>query len=115
MAIPAATMRRPRGKLQLNEAGEPIYGERDGIDLEKIRELGLPFWLAGGYGAPEKLRQALAAGAAGVQAGTAFAFCAELWDDYKQALLQKVISGEARVFSDPLWSRFRRCPCLGIT
>jgi nitronate monooxygenase len=33
----------PRGKLQLDEAGEPIYGERDRVDLGKIRELGLPF------------------------------------------------------------------------
>ena len=85
----------PRGKLQLNEANEPIYGERDRVDLEKMRELGLPFWLAGGYGAAERLREAFAAGATGVQVGTAFAFCAEsgLRDDYKQALLKKAFRG----------------------
>jgi nitronate monooxygenase len=96
----------PRGKLQLNEAGEPIYGERDKVDLEKMRELGLPFWLAGGYGTAEKLREALAAGATGVQVGTAFAFCTEsgLREDYKQAVLKKAISGEAKVFTDPLAS-----------
>jgi nitronate monooxygenase len=96
----------PRGKLQFDEAGEAIYGERDRVDLEKIRELGLPFWLAGGYGAPEKLREALTAGATGIQVGTAFAFCAEsgLRDDYKQALLQKVVSGDARVVTDCLAS-----------
>ncbi len=96
----------PRGKLQLNEAGEPIYGERDTVDLKKMRELGLPFWLAGGYGSAEKLREALAAGATGVQVGSAFAFCAEsgLRDDYKQALLKKAISGQAKVFTDPLAS-----------
>jgi nitronate monooxygenase len=89
----------PRGKPQLDEAGDAVYGERDRVDLEKIRELGLPFWLAGGYGTPEKLREALAGGAAGVQVGTAFAYCAEsgLRSDYKQAILQKVISCEARV------------------
>lgn len=93
----------PRGKMQLDDAGDAVYGERDRVDVEKIRELGLPFWLAGGYGTPEKLRQALAAGAAGVQVGTAFAYCAEsgLRNDYKQAILQKVISGEARVATDP--------------
>lgn len=92
----------PRGKPQRTEAGEPVYGERDKVDLGKIRELGLPFWLAGGYGTAEKLREALAAGATGVQVGTAFAFCAEsdLREDYKQALLQKAISGEARIFTD---------------
>ena len=82
----------PRGKLQLDEAGEAIYGERDKVDLEKIRELGLPFWLAGGYGAPEKLREALSIGATGVQVGTAFAFCNEsaLRVDYKQAPIGKI-------------------------
>ncbi|MBI4479060.1 MAG: nitronate monooxygenase [Acidobacteria bacterium] len=96
----------PRGKLQLSQAGEPVYGERDRVDLAKLRELKLPFWLAGGYGSPEKLRDALASGAAGVQVGTAFAFCAEsaLRNDYKQALLEKVVSGEARVSTDPLAS-----------
>ncbi len=92
----------PRGKLQLDEAGEVIYGERDKVDLGKIRELGVPFWLAGGYGSPEKLREAVSAGAAGVQVGTPFAFCAEsgMRDDFKQALLLKAIRGETRVSTD---------------
>jgi nitronate monooxygenase len=96
----------PRGKLQFDETGEAIYGERDRVDLAKIRELGLPFWLAGGYGAPDKLREALSAGAAGIQVGTAFALSAEsgLRDDYKQALLKKVISGDACVVTDCLAS-----------
>jgi nitronate monooxygenase len=96
----------PRGRLQLNEKGEPIYGERDTVDLGKMRELGLPFWLAGGYGSAEKLCEALTAGATGVQVGTAFAFCAEsgLRDDYKQALLSQAILGQAKVFTDPLAS-----------
>lgn len=96
----------PRGKVQLNEIGEPIYGERDHVDLEKIRELGLPFWLAGGYGSPEGLADALAAGATGVQVGTAFAFCTEsgLRRDYKQAILDQVVAGKACVFTDAVAS-----------
>ena len=96
----------PRGKLQLTEAGEPIYGERDDIDIAKLCELGVPFWLAGGYGHPEKLREALAQGAAGVQVGTAFEFASEsgLREDYKRELLNKVIAGTAHVFTDPLAS-----------
>jgi nitronate monooxygenase len=92
----------PRGKLQLDAAGEPVYGDRDVVDLEKMRELGAPFWLAGGYGSAEKLREALAAGAAGVQVGTPFAFCEEsgLRADYKQALLQN----PGRVTTDVLAS-----------
>lgn len=96
----------PRGKLQLSELGEPIYGERDAIDIPKLCELGVPFWLAGGYGHPDMLREALALGAAGIQVGTAFAFTSEsgLKDEYKQALLDKVIAGTASVFTDPLAS-----------
>jgi nitronate monooxygenase len=99
----------PRGKMQLSDAGEPIYGERDAIDIAKLRELGVPFWLAGGYGHPQKLREALAQGAAGIQVGTAFEFAEEsgLREDYKRALLQKAISGEAHVFTDPLASPTR--------
>ncbi|HEU4453490.1 MAG TPA: nitronate monooxygenase [Longimicrobium sp.] len=67
----------PRGELVLNERGEPQYGERDEVDLEKMKEHGLPFWLAGGAGSPEKLREALDAGAAGIQVGTLFAYADE--------------------------------------
>jgi nitronate monooxygenase len=96
----------PRGKLQLSELGEPVYGERDAIDIAKLRELGVPFWLAGGYGHPEKVREALAQGAAGVQVGTAFELAWEsgLREDYKDALLAEVIAGKACVFTDPLAS-----------
>jgi nitronate monooxygenase len=96
----------PRGKLQLDESGEAVYGERDKVDLAKLRELGKPFWLAGGYGSAEKLREAKAEGAAGIQVGTAFAFCSEsgMREDYRLALLAKAAAGTARVFTDPLAS-----------
>jgi nitronate monooxygenase len=96
----------PRGKGQLSDAGEPVYGERDRVDLEAMRELDVPFWLAGGYGSPEKLVEALEAGAAGIQVGTAFAYCAEsgLRDDFKAAILEQIGKGEARIFTDPLAS-----------
>ena len=96
----------PRGKGERDANGEVVYGERDCVDLVKVRALGLPFWLAGGYGSAEKLREALAAGAAGVQIGTAFAFCTEsgLRGDYKRALLEQAVHGEARVSTDVLAS-----------
>ena len=96
----------PRGKLQLTEAGEPVYGERDRVDLAGLRALGVPFWLAGGYGSAEKLREALAEGAAGIQVGTAFAFTAEsgLRDDLKRELLAQAAAKNAAVFTDPLAS-----------
>lgn len=96
----------PRGALQLSAEGEPIYGPRDVPDLEKIRELGLPFWLAGSYGSPDKLIEAQRLGAAGIQVGTAFAFCEEsgIRPDLKQQVLQLSREGKAEVFTDPLAS-----------
>lgn len=96
----------PRGKLQLNAAGEPVYGERDRVDIEGLRALGVPFWLAGGYGHAAKLREAIDQGAAGVQVGTAFAFSREsgLRPDLKKRLLGQAIEGTGDVFTDPLAS-----------
>lgn len=96
----------PRGAMQLNPEGEPIYGPRDVVDLEKIRELGLPFWLAGSYGAPGKLAEALRLGAVGIQVGTAFAYCEEsgICPELKQQVLQLSREGKLRVFTDPLAS-----------
>jgi nitronate monooxygenase len=96
----------PRGPLQLNAAGEPVYGPRDVPDLAKFRELGLPFWLAGAYARPEKLAEALAAGAAGVQVGTAFAFCEESGIDsaLKRQAIELSRTGHAGVFTDPVAS-----------
>ncbi|MBI1910867.1 MAG: nitronate monooxygenase [Deltaproteobacteria bacterium] len=93
----------PRGALKLSERGEPLYGPKDVVDIEKIKGLGLPFWLAGSYGTAEKLKEALNSGAAGVQVGTAFAFCKEsgLTEEIRTALLDKVIKGTADVFTDP--------------
>lgn len=96
----------PRGRSQLSSAGEPVYGQRDQVDLANLRELGSPFWLAGGYGSPAKLREALDQGATGVQVGTVFALSEEsgLRADLKAALLAKVRTGAAAVFTDPLAS-----------
>lgn len=93
----------PRGELTLNDRGEPRYGPRDEVDLAAMRELSLPFWLAGSYGSPERVQQALALGAAGVQVGTAFAFCREsgLRDDLKRQALALCRAGQADVFTDP--------------
>jgi nitronate monooxygenase len=96
----------PRGKMQLNVAGEPIYGERDRVNLAEMRELGVPFWLAGGYGSGALLREALEQGAAGVQVGTAFAFSEEsgMRDDLKRELLARAAAGIGKVLTDPLAS-----------
>lgn len=93
----------PRGEMTLDALGQPIYGERDVVDLMKMRELGLPFWIAGGAGTPEALGDALDAGAAGVQVGTLFAFCEEsgLTPTIKAAVLTGARRGTAQVRTDP--------------
>ncbi|WP_238013447.1 nitronate monooxygenase [Dactylosporangium sp. AC04546] len=68
---------RPRGRMTLTAVGEPVYGPRDRIDLAKVAAIGLPFWLAGGQADAARLAAARAAGAAGIQVGTAFALCRE--------------------------------------
>ena len=96
----------PRGAMQLTPAGEPLYGPRDIPELDKIRALGLPFWLAGGFDHPGKLKEALDLGASGVQVGTAFAFCEEsgLDPEIRRKVLALSHQGQARVFTDPLAS-----------
>jgi nitronate monooxygenase len=93
----------PRGQMQLNVEGEPVYGDRDVPDLEAIRALGLPFWLAGSYAEPGRVAEALRLGAAGVQIGTAFAYCEESGLDHevKERVLARSRKGGARVFTDP--------------
>jgi len=93
----------PRGGTTLNERGEPIYGPRDTPDLAAIKAIGLPFYLAGGQATPEALRAAEAAGAAGVQVGTPFAFCREsgLAPEIKAAALAKAREGSLDLRTDP--------------
>jgi NAD(P)H-dependent flavin oxidoreductase YrpB (nitropropane dioxygenase family) len=92
----------PRGEAVRNERGEPVYGARDEVDLGKMRELGLPFWLAGGAGHPDRLKDALAAGAAGVQVGTLFAFADEsgMAPEIRRSVLAAVARGEVDVYTD---------------
>jgi NAD(P)H-dependent flavin oxidoreductase YrpB (nitropropane dioxygenase family) len=96
----------PRGPLQLTPKGEPLYGPRDVPELDKIRALGLPFWLAGGYGHPGKLDEATSLGAAGIQVGTPFAFCEEsgIHPELKRQAIALSRLGQARVFTDPVAS-----------
>ena len=97
---------RPRGQATFDEVGQPIYGPRDEADLEKFRKLGMPFWLAGGYGTPEKLRAAQAEGAAGVQVGTPFALSRDsgLTDEVRNQLLRSARAGDINVRNDALAS-----------
>ena len=89
----------PRGHMQLDENNEPIYGERDRIDPAKFVDIGLPFWLAGGFGRIGKLQEAQQLGAHGIQVGTAFALCEEsgFEPSIKSGILSAIKNGELKV------------------
>jgi nitronate monooxygenase len=93
----------PRGDASFDALGEPIYGLRDIVDLDKVKELGVPFWIAGGSGSPQGLRSALAAGAAGIQVGTMFAYSDEsgLTHAIKTKVLAGAREGTVHVRTDP--------------
>jgi NAD(P)H-dependent flavin oxidoreductase YrpB (nitropropane dioxygenase family) len=92
----------PRGPRRTDALGQPVYDERDHVDLERLRSIGLPFWLAGSYGTPGGLERALAEGAAGIQVGTAFAFSREsgLAPPLKRKILAGAAEGAVEVRSD---------------
>jgi len=93
----------PRGRMQLDEHGAPVYGARDEADLSKMAAIGLPFWMAGAYGTPGQVAAAVKAGAVGVQVGTLFALCAEsgLTDAARDLALDRLRAGDLTVRNDP--------------
>jgi len=96
----------PRGKWEFDENGEPIYGPKDIADIEKMKKLELPFWLAGTYGSPERVKAALEQGAAGVQVGTLFAISnhSGFSNKTRKQLIDKLKSNTLEVKTDVLAS-----------
>lgn len=100
----------PARSKDLNDLGEPVYGEKDEIDFGKLEHLRLknaetkgyeqPFWLAGSYAG--RLAEAKELGAAGVQAGTVFAFCSDsgIEPTYRREMLLSVLNG-TDIITDP--------------
>jgi nitronate monooxygenase len=91
----------PPRKEQYNEKNEPVYGAKDVVDLEKLAKLGLPFWLAGGYGNQDGLQKALSSGAQGIQVGTAFAYANEsgMRSDIKNNVLKRATEGNIELIT----------------
>jgi nitronate monooxygenase len=89
----------PRGVMHLDEKGEPVYGERDKVDLGKLARLGLPFWVAGGAGHPGTIDEAREKGGVGIQVGTLFAYCREsgLLEGLKRSVLDLCRTGDVEV------------------
>jgi NAD(P)H-dependent flavin oxidoreductase YrpB (nitropropane dioxygenase family) len=92
----------PRGRLVLDDTGQPVFGPRDDADLAKVADVGLPFWVAGGYGTPQGLAAARSAGAQGVQAGTVFALSSGsgITPELRTELLSELDDGSLDVRTD---------------
>ena len=96
----------PRPSPALRRWASRFTGSGTPSTSRRSASSGLPFWLAGGHGTAEGLGEALAAGAAGIQVGTAFAFCEESGLDarYKELVLKMALAGAANVFTHPVAS-----------
>lgn len=92
----------PPRRPELDDTGQVKYGPRDVVDLAKVAATGLPFWLAGGYAAPEQFAAARAQGAAGVQLGTVFALSAEsgMRPELRESMLASLADGTLDVRTD---------------
>ena len=92
----------PRNKAAGADNTGEIFGPRDLADVEKVAACGLPFWLAGGYGTPEALRDAMALGAQGIQVGTLFALSREsgLTAEIRDAAMARIGAGTLEVSTD---------------
>ena len=92
----------PRAKNSTDENGEAIYSDADIPNIEKVLASGSPFWLAGGFGTPEKLLDAQALGAQGIQVGSLFALCDEsgFTQELRTQILQSLESDDVRITTD---------------
>ena len=93
----------PRSKDSIGSDGQVTFTDKDLADFDKVKAVGLPFWLAGGYGTPARVKEALELGAAGVQVGSLFALSREsgITDDLRDKVLLELNQGELEVRTEP--------------
>ena len=92
----------PRNRRRAADDTSPLYGPQDDANLEEMRAMGLPFWLAGSYARPGALDEAIAAGAQGIQAGSIFALCQDsaLRADLRSDAIEQALAGELAVMTN---------------
>ena len=93
----------PRRKGVFDETGQPVYGEKDEVAFNVLRDLGIPFWVGGSFASPEGLARAQALGAVGIQAGSIFALSEDSGMDpfYRAEMRRLGYRGELAVRTDP--------------
>jgi len=92
----------PRKKRSQTDDASSPYGAADEPELAPLRELGVPFWLAGSFASAGKVHEAIERGARGVQVGTVFAYCDEsgIAADIKRRVIASCRAGTLRVETD---------------
>jgi nitronate monooxygenase len=78
------------------------YGPKDVVNYAEIAELGLPFWIAGSYASPGKLKEVISLGASGIQAGSIFALSNEsgMMDEIRKQIRTYGFNGTLKVRTD---------------
>jgi len=89
----------PRRDRNAPDNGLTTFGLKDEPNLDNIKAIGKPFWLAGQYSTPAMFQSALEAGATGVQVGTPFAFAREsgMIPTLRTDILKKALNDELSV------------------
>jgi NAD(P)H-dependent flavin oxidoreductase YrpB (nitropropane dioxygenase family) len=92
----------PRAKNHVDENGEAVYNDLDLPNLDKILGSGSPFWLAGGFATPEKVKEAISYGAQGVQVGSLFALANEsgFTNENRASILSSLADPSMKVLTD---------------
>ena len=92
----------PRNRKSIDDEGNPVYTEQDEPDLVKVLNSGSPFWMAGGYATADKVKEAIAKGAQGVQVGSLFALADEsgFTADLKKEVIDALTSDQLTVKTD---------------
>ena len=93
----------PREKNSIAPDGQVTFGEKDMADIEKVKAVGLPFWLAGGFGTPAKVKEAIDLGAVGVQVGSLFALAREsgITAELREEVLLGLNAGTLEIRTEP--------------
>jgi nitronate monooxygenase len=97
----------PRVKGVFHNNVSPVYGDKDIVNLNKIKELDIPFFLAGSFVTPEIISKTIdEAGASGIQVGTIFALTSEsgFEESIKLEIVNKIKNNTINIFTDPLAS-----------
>jgi NAD(P)H-dependent flavin oxidoreductase YrpB (nitropropane dioxygenase family) len=94
----------PPSMKHFNDRREPVllYGESDFANMNAIADIGLPFWVAGSCGSPQKLREARALGAVGIQVGTLAALSGQsgMAPELREQTLSSLTRRHLRVMAD---------------